>query len=264
MGIYQRKGGSVKEVNRSTVKWIAIITMFIDHTRLTLFTANTQTMAIVRQIIYGIGRLAFPLFVYLLVDGFYRTRSREKFFVRLFIFAALSEVPFDLMRFHKLLSFDKQNVMWTLLFGFGAMWVLEGVRKNFKEKKRLCLLMQVLVSLVAIVFGYMAHSDYGYVGVACVLTVYFCRKAENMFPAGYPIRADMMGYIAAVMLLLIVNEMEIVALLGMLLIWNYHGKPGQRIPMLISYGFYPLHILLLLTAGGLIHPQANIISMLHF
>ena len=56
----------------------------------------------------------------------------------------------------------------------------------------------------------------------------------------------------------------LVALLGMLLIWNYHGKPGQRIPMLISYGFYPLHILLLLTAGGLIHPQANIISMLHF
>lgn len=240
-----------------------MITMFIDHTRATLFLGSSRTMEITRQVIYGIGRLAFPLFVYLLVDGFYRTRSRERFFARLLIFAAISEVPFDLHRFHRILSFDKQNVMWTLLFGFGAIWLIEGIRENFKEKARLAILLQVLVSLVAVAFGYFAHTDYGYVGVGCVLIMYFCRKAEPLFPVGYPVRADMMGYIAGVMLLLIVNEMEITALLGILLLWNFKGKPGPRIPKPIGYGFYPLHLLLLLTIGGLIYPQYNIISMLH-
>ena len=251
----------MKEVTRSTIKWIAMITMFIDHLRWTVVLGSGTYMNVFRQVLFGIGRLAFPLFGFLLVDGFYRTRSREKFFIRLFIMACLSEVPYDMMRFHHMLTFEKQNVMWTLLFAFGAMWLIEGIRDKFKEKKRFCYLLQALVSVTALAFGYLAHTDYGYIGVATVLMIYFCKKAEPMFPVGFPIRADMMGYIAAVMLLLASNEWEITALPGIFLIWNYHGKPGIKIPKVVGYGFYPVHMLLLLTIGGLIYPKLNIISM---
>lgn len=253
----------MKEISRTSIKWVAMATMFIDHLRFLLTSEKTMSAEIISTCLFGLGRLAFPLFAYLLVDGFFRTRSKERFFVRLFVFAVISEVPFDLMRSAKLLDFSKQNVMWTLLFGFGAMWLLEGIRKTFEERKRFCILMQALVSVVAMVFGFLAHTDYSYVGVACVLTIYFCRKAEHMFPAGFPIRADMMGYIAGVMLLLINSEMEMTALFGLLLIWNFHGKAGERIPKFFGYGFYPLHMLLIVVIRGLLFPNLNFLSLLH-
>ncbi|MCI9067722.1 MAG: conjugal transfer protein TraX, partial [Lachnospiraceae bacterium] len=83
-----------KILNGRTLKWIAVVTMFIDHLGIVLSpgvsTEVWRTMRIV-------GRIAFPIFCFLLVEGFYHTRDVKKYLLRLGAFALVSELPFDLV-----------------------------------------------------------------------------------------------------------------------------------------------------------------------
>lgn len=68
-----------------------------------------------------LGRIAFPLFAFLLVEGFVHTGNRKKYAVRMLVFALISEVPFNLMMEHRLFGPFHQNVLWTFLIGIGMM-----------------------------------------------------------------------------------------------------------------------------------------------
>lgn len=92
----------------------------------------------------AVGRLSFPLFCFILAEGFFHTKNRKKYQQRLFIFALLSEIPYDLA-FHYLpastlnsvlhlqklsltdfsAAFQEQNVLFTLFLGFTAMILME-------------------------------------------------------------------------------------------------------------------------------------------
>lgn len=119
----------------STLKWIALLTMLIDHMgavllecgvvqayNLNLPTAFSYETSLfffqADRIIRQIGRISFPIFCFLLVEGFHYTSNRKKYALRLFLFALLSEIPFDLALQGTVLEFGYQNVMFTLLFGF--------------------------------------------------------------------------------------------------------------------------------------------------
>ena len=67
------------------------------------------------------GRLAFPIFAFLVAEGFVRTRSRARYARRLLIFAIVSEVPFDLLAAGRLVYPLRQNVLWTFLIALGCM-----------------------------------------------------------------------------------------------------------------------------------------------
>lgn len=152
-----------KGVTGSTLKLIAIITMLIDHTAATILVrtliargieglgnSNTQaTLDFMRDnaVIYGvniimrlIGRIAFPIFCFLLVEGFVHTHNKWKYALRLGIFALISEIPFDLAFNSKLFDFSYQNVFFTLLIGLLVMMGFEIVREKLGEKKWLPLL----------------------------------------------------------------------------------------------------------------------------
>lgn len=131
----------------STLKWIAIITMLIDHIGAVIlekgaigaynqqlstalsYEATFQLFQI-DHIIRQIGRVAFPIFCFLLVEGFYHTSNRKKYALRLTLFALLSEIPFDIALNGAILEFSYQNVMVTMLLGFLTMWAMETVRQK--------------------------------------------------------------------------------------------------------------------------------------
>ena len=112
------------------LKVIAVVSMLIDHTSAVILEQipGLEAPAFFMRII---GRAAFPIYCFLLVEGFYHTRSRAKYAGRLFLFALISEVPFDLAFSRRMWDFSSNNVFFTLLFGLLVIWGVEGIKQKF-------------------------------------------------------------------------------------------------------------------------------------
>ncbi|MGB4657996.1 MAG: TraX family protein [Mobilitalea sp.] len=150
--IKQRKG-----MSGSTLKLIAIITMLIDHTAATIlqrllaqgqaglditstqavmdFYANNGVLLACYSVMRLIGRLGFPLFCFLLVEGFLHTRKVWKYAVRLAIFALISEIPFDLALFGQSFNWNYQNVFFTLFVGLMVLAGFKAIGEKGIDKK---------------------------------------------------------------------------------------------------------------------------------
>ena len=109
----------------TTLKWIAVISMLIDHTAEVLINHNAALTDPIWAQIYvlmrGIGRIAFPIYAFLLVEGFLHTRDVKKYLARMLTFAVVSEIPFDLAVFHTPFYWGYQNVFFTLFLGLLAL-----------------------------------------------------------------------------------------------------------------------------------------------
>lgn len=143
-----------KGISGSTIKIIAVAAMLIDHIAAALLTRmlivrgvlELNTATDINQIMswlmenaglyYGtslmrlIGRLGFPIFCFLLVEGFQKTRSVKKYAFRLGLFALISEIPFDLAVSGKVLEFGYQNVYFTLFVGILALCAVKWISEN--------------------------------------------------------------------------------------------------------------------------------------
>ena len=151
-----------KGLSGSTLKLVAIVSMFIDHfaaiildrylISIGIMNLNQENILLPENrtmlIIYGIdmimrliGRLGFPLFCFLLIEGYYHTRSKAKYGIRLAMFSLISEIPFDLGFKSQVLEFTYQNVFFTLFFGFMTVWGIDAfctwVGKKIQGKIRL-------------------------------------------------------------------------------------------------------------------------------
>lgn len=142
----------------STLKLIAIFTMLIDHTAAVVLNqilvshrffniysrASMDGNYLQMYQIYGwmrnIGRIAFPIFCFLLVEGFVHTSNKRKYAVRLGVFALVSEIPFDLAFYGKVLFNRHQNVFFTLFIGFLAVWGFQLIGDRLRDKKWLPVL----------------------------------------------------------------------------------------------------------------------------
>jgi hypothetical protein len=144
-------------ISGSTLKLIAIITMLIDHTAATIldrtlivrgmgnlsgdvqatqdFLIENATLFEINMIMRLIGRLAFPIFCFLLIEGFLHTRNIWKYAIRLGVFALLSEIPFDLAFHAKFFYFQYQNVFFTLLIGLLVMIGFKTITDKARDKK---------------------------------------------------------------------------------------------------------------------------------
>ena len=122
---------------------LAMVLMLMDHLWATLLPAQDWLTCA--------GRLAFPIFAFMAVEGYFHTHSFRKYALRLALFAVLSEVPFDLMYGGTWFYPVHQNVIWTLLLGLLGIHLMETVRK--KQKTWLYLLTALLVVLIGTVLG---------------------------------------------------------------------------------------------------------------
>ncbi len=134
-----------KGIPGSTIKIIAVITMLIDHIgavileRFMVLQAQggmiNETLELVDTVLRMIGRLGFPIFCFLLVEGFEKTKNLKKYLTRLILFALLSEIPFNLSISGTILSKNYQNVYFTLLIGILALCGMRAISKRPDETK---------------------------------------------------------------------------------------------------------------------------------
>ena len=200
-----------------------------------------------------IGRIAFPIFAFMLVEGYFHTRSVKRYALRLLLFAVLSEIPFNLMVGGSLLYWPHQNVLWTLLIGLGLIHWMEKAKASGKEWK--VILTAAACILVGFLLGFLLFADYGYAGVMTVLVFYFfrdrrwwCRLAQFVCLAY--INLEMLGGIGYELPLFgqtVFFARQGFALLSLIPIWLYRGKQGfhNKAVQYLYYGFYPLHLLVL-------------------
>ena len=214
-----------KVLTLSSLKWIALITMLIDHIAAIMMPyynivqeLTNINMAIVYAVMRGIGRLSFPIFCFCIVEGFVHTRNVKKYLIRLFIFALITEPIYDLAFFGRTLYLDYQNVLWTFLI---AMLMLMAVKKYSQS-----ILLKVIIILIFALIAWLLKTDYSYIGVI-IVAIYYLYREKNWVKLG-----------ATAILFL---DM---AVIGAALTCLYNGEKGKGLKYLF-YVFYPAHLLLL-------------------
>lgn len=235
------KEENVRGLNGNGLKCIAIAAMLIDHIGavvieggliregMTLSLSNIATFSSrpfwwrVDLILRLIGRVAFPIFAFLLVEGFLHTRNIKKYGIRLFLFGLLSEIPFDLAIFQTAFFGGYQNVFFTLFF---ALLALAAIRKWENDKFWWKSTAAVVLCCLC---AEMLHSDYGAFGVAFVVLLYITRQN--------PFMQCVSGILATIW--------ELTAFLAFIPIGLYNGKNGKTSYKYLFYVFYPLHLLVL-------------------
>lgn len=226
----------------SAIKLIAILSMLIDHIAAVILTAYyAHTADIVRlENIYsfmrGIGRIAFPLFSFLAVEGFVHTKNRIGYLIRLLLFALVSEPAFDLAFSGQWLDYTQQNVMFTLLIGIFAIWVYDEIERR-TTKKNVTGLSQYLLGILPIfLFAYAANilrTDYAAAGVLTIGIMYVHRDFK------------LISFLAGISVLcLTYGSIQIPGFLSVIPVLFYSGKRGFGLKYFF-YIFYPAHLLIL-------------------
>ena len=258
-----------KGLSGSALKWIAIVTMFIDHAAVVLiygwakarhgWGAGIESLNFYYTL-RSIGRFAFPIFCFLLAEGFRHTRSRGKYLLRLGLFALLSELPYDLA-FNETwktvgragasfwgrigLELGSQNVFFTLFLGLLAIWLwdsMTGGREGDCPPERGLIALSGVVALACA--AHYAETDYGAMGVALILVMWLLRDR--------PWTRDLAaGGVLAAMIPFGSHWIELFGILSFPLMHLYNGQRGKQ-SKYFFYLFYPLHLLLLTCIGRLL------------
>ena len=163
-----------KVLSGSALKTIALVCMIIDHIAAylssnfsaVLFTVGSRTITVYR-IMRWIGRIAFPIYCFLIVEGVLHTKDRKKYAIRLLIFAIISEIPWNLVHSMKL-TYSGQNVFFTLFLGCLALILYEKFEGD-RVKQIICLLSLMIVSLIL-------SADYGITGYCMIILMYALRE----------------------------------------------------------------------------------------
>lgn len=212
--------------NSSQLKIIALISMLIDHCAICLADILPSVEYIIMR---SIGRLAFPIFVFLLVQGLKNTGSVGKYMARVGIFAVLSEIPYDILKHKSLWYPTDNNIMFTLLLALLALWIT----KCLKDKGPYGIMTALLSAVLLGAAAYYLELDYAWKCVALAMLFYIAENETIVFCVG------------TVCIFAIEGEtIAFAAILALPLLCSYNGEKG-RMPKNILYFFYPVHLLLL-------------------
>ena len=214
---------------------IAMIFMLCDHMWATILDYEWLTC---------IGRIAFPIFAFLITEGYIHTSNINKYIKRMVIFAIITEIPFNLMVSASPIYPFHQNVLWTFVISLLTLKYLnfDNVKNSFKS---------ILIILLSIIIATVTMCDYFGAGVMMVVGFYIFRKSKllqllmmiyvNMILLqGYSYPIDIAGYTYYF-------PQQGFAILSLIFIWLYNGKQGYHAKWfkIFCYAFYPLHMLIL-------------------
>lgn len=224
---------------------LAMAFMLSDHLWATIIPGNADWMTC-------LGRLAFPIFAFMTVEGFFHTKNRKRYAKRMLLFALLSEIPFNLMLSGSLIYPFHQNVLWCFLLCIGLMSL------NEKAKSIGKWWIRVLTAAGTVLLGYftgmLTMMDYMQGGVLMVLTFYFFRGkrwwqlAAQLLCMIY-INRSLGGMVYELTLFgnIVSFPQQCFAVFALIPIWLYNGKQGYHSKWFqyFCYAFYPLHLLVL-------------------
>lgn len=233
------------DISAAVLHILAMVLMLMDHLWATLLPAQDWLTCA--------GRVAFPIFAFMSVEGYFHTHNFKKYAQRMLLFAVLSEIPFDLMYGGTWFYPVHQNVIWTLLMGLLGIHLMETVRK--KQKPWVYVLVSAGVVAAGGILGTLCMVDYYGVGVLTVLIFYFFRGRKwwcllGQLLALYWVNVQMLGGLMYP-IQLFGMEFELcqqgLALLALLPIWLYRGRQGYHSKpfQYACYAFYPVHMLIL-------------------
>lgn len=210
----------------------AMLLMLCDHLQLTLL----PDLPILRCV----GRLAFPLFAFMAVEGYLHTRSLKKYFLRLLMLAVISEVPFDLLVSGSVFDPMHQNVIWTIILGLCCIRAFENISADRK------MMLSAVVIIASLAAAIIARVDYSSAGVLTLLAFYafrgntlWCRLMQLLSLAF--INLVLLGGIEFAF------PYQALAVLSLPIIWLYDGSQGPHNGFIkaANYLFYPAHMLIL-------------------
>ncbi len=225
------------------LRLIAVVLMLSDHIWATAMNLGDWMTYI--------GRMAFPIFAFQIAEGFIHTSDFKRYALRLFGFAIISEIPFNLFYSSRFFNPYHQNVMFTLLLGLLAIKVTDNLKKD-KSAKNICL--SVLWYLLIVTGSVIGFPDYGFLGVITVLMFYLFRDfpfawvlqlagmvlINGVFSEGQVIPTELFGKAVEI-------PIQSYAVFSLIPIWLYGGKKGKGSKALQYgfYSFYPVHMLIL-------------------
>lgn len=226
-----------KCVNGFILKMIAVITMLIDHIGAVLYPYEMGFRYI--------GRIAFPIFVFLLVEGFHYTRNVRRYELRLLLFVFLSEIPFDLAFFRTVPDLDHQNVFFTLFLG---LLMLDLIQRSSKVRYRRILMAVIVIGFM--IAAYFLKTDYDAGGILLIFIFWFFREK-------WYIKFILLGVVSY----FVFGRIEMFSLFACIPIFLYNGKRGfgfmsglygsrakgaaAAFLKYAFYLFYPVHLLIL-------------------
>lgn len=209
----------------SNLKWIAIITMAIDHIGafiLEPYILHSLASGRIINITMAtrlIGRVAFPIFTFLLVEGYIHTGNLKKYILQMGVFALISEIPFDLASRGVIFASSNQNVFFTLFIGL----ITIAMFNKYKEKKY----SKWLVPILGMTIATLLKTDYSAVGIVIIFVFYYFRDDKNL-----------RNILVSPLLLL-----QATAILALLPIQFYNQKRGKQ-NKFFFYIFYPAHLII--------------------
>lgn len=210
----------------------AMLLMLCDHLQLTLL----PDLPILRCV----GRLAFPLFAFMAVEGYLHTRSLKKYLLRLLMLAVISEIPFDLLVSGSVFDPMHQNVIWTIILGLCCIRAFENISADLKK------MHSAVVIIASLAAAIIARVDYSSAGVLTLLAFYAFR--------GNTVRCRLMQLLSLAFInLVLLGGIEFafpyqaLAVLSLPIIWLYDGSQGPHNGFIkaANYLFYPAHMLIL-------------------
>lgn len=251
MDRYDQKGGDPManrkhslEISSFVLHIAAMGLMLCDHLWGTVVPGNDWLTCI--------GRIAFPLYAFMIVEGYFHTKNLKRYVLRLLIAAVVSEIPFNLAMGSRVFYPVHQNVLWSFLISIGLIFWNEKTR----EKK---LFLRILVGCASValgcLLGLVTMADFYHAGVLTVLAFYFFRGRTwwcalgQLFCLWY-INLELLGGFGYELQFFgrdVFFVRQGFALLALILVWLYRGRQGPhgKALQVIYYAFYPAHLLIL-------------------
>lgn len=240
-------------LSRDKIKIIALLSMLLDHIGAfiiypmyvnacmvngvemmgELVPNNARIIYLIYMVCRIIGRLAFPIFSFMIVEGFLHTHNLRKYLCRLFLFAIISEIPYDLANTGTVLEISKQNVLWTFIIAIIMMWTLERIRTKIESNVKYILLTIIVISISAL---FAIFSDGGIGGILLIASMYLFHKKKTCYWIGCVLSLCVMS--------LQFMWIQLFAAVALILLEIYNGKKGKDYKYLF-YIFYPAHLLIL-------------------
>ena len=215
------------------LKYIAFLSMLIDHVNKALMyplLTENGFLRYVSDVFDILGRVAFPIFMFFLVEGFFKTRNRFKYLLNLIAFGIISEIPFDLFQSAVLFQPNSNNVIFTLALALVMIWVIDELKvpKSYIIPPVLWFPVSIIIVITTCLLSMIWGLDYEYHGILIAYFFYIFRNNQILSIIG--------GYLSIVK--------TPWALLGFGLTLAYNGERGKQ-NKILNYLFYPVHLLIL-------------------
>ncbi len=215
----------MKNWTGNRLKLLAMATMLVDHSAIALFSGSE-----IYEIMRIVGRLAFPIFAFLLAEGAAHTKNIWRYAARLMVFAFLSEIPYDLLVRKTWWYCGRQNIFFTLTL---AILFLAFYQEFWQRRQKVWVVFPLFV---LVILADVLQADYGLAGLILILAFYFLRRQSPWIRY---------GIIAMIMLFFWHSGLQVWAMVSLLCLFPYNGKRGRSMPKYLGYIFYPAHLCVL-------------------